>query len=114
MIVSGLQSLEAGAEEVCQELDGNGAGLGLLAALTADEASEGLAGVGDEGEGYGELLELVGVLPVLQGIKVAFGGAGAGASAAATGWTGDVGGRHFDFAQWSHCEGLVGCMFWKW
>jgi hypothetical protein len=51
MIVSGLQSLEAGAEEVCQELNGNGAGLGLLAALTADEAGEGPAGVGDEGEG---------------------------------------------------------------
>ena len=68
MIVSGLQSLEAGAEEVCQELDGNGAGLGLLAALTADEAGEGFTGVRDEGEGYGELLELLRVLPVLEGV----------------------------------------------
>jgi hypothetical protein len=51
MIVSGLESLEAGTEEVCQEVDGDGAGAGLLAALTADEAGEGLAGVGDEGEG---------------------------------------------------------------
>ena len=51
MIVSGLQSLEAGTEEVCQEVDGNGAGAGLLTALAADEAGEGLAGVRDEGEG---------------------------------------------------------------
>ncbi len=51
MIVSGLEGLEAGVEEVCQEFDGDGAGLGLLAALTADEAGEGPAGVRDEGEG---------------------------------------------------------------
>ena len=106
MIVSCLQSLDAGEEKVCQELDGNGAGAGLLVTLAADEAVEGLAGVRDEGEGEGELLDLVGVLPVLQRIKVAFGGAGAGAPATATGWTGAVGGRH--------CEGMVGCMFWKW
>ncbi len=84
MIVSGLQSLEAGVEEVCQELDGNGAGAGLLAALTADEAGEGLAGVRDEGEGYGELLELLRVSAVLEGVKVALGGAGAGAAAASS------------------------------
>ena len=114
MIVSGLESLEAGAEEVCQEVDGDGAGLGLLTALAADEAGERLAGVRDEGEGYGELLALVGVGAVLEGVEVAPGGAGAGpAAAAARGLScGLV--RHFVVAQWRHCEGMVGCMFWRW
>jgi len=106
MIVSGLQSLEAGAEEVCQEVDGDGAGLGLLAALTADEAGEGLAGVWDEGEGYGELLELVGVLPVLERIEVALRGAGAGAASSSAGGAGAV--------VAGHGEGIIGRMFWKW
>lgn len=74
-----FQGLEGGAEEVCQEGDGDGAGAGLLAAVAAGEASEGFTGVRDEGEGEGELLYLAGVLPVLEGVEVAFGGACAGA-----------------------------------
>lgn len=104
MIVS--QGLEGGAEEVRQEGDGDGAGAGLLAAVAAGEASEGFTGVRNEGEGEGELLELAGVLPVLERIKVALGGAGAGATAAPAGGVGAVVG--------GHCEGIVGRAFWKW
>ena len=95
MIVSsrggrGFQRQQGGAEEAGQEGDGDGAGAGLPAALASGEAVEGFAGVRDEGEGEGELLELVGVLPVLEGVKVAPGGAGAGASAAPSGRAGAV------------------------
>ncbi len=51
LIVS--QGLEGGAEEVGEEGDGDGAGAGLLAAVASDEAVEGFAGFGDEGEGEG-------------------------------------------------------------
>ncbi len=91
-----FQGLEGGAEEVCQEGDGDGAGAGLPAALASGEASEGFTGVRDEGEGYGELLELLGVLPVLERIKVALRGTGAGAAATAAGGAGAVVGRHCD------------------
>jgi hypothetical protein len=93
-----FQALEGGAEQIGEEGDGDGAGAGLLAALAAGEASEGFAGLRDEGEGYGELLDLAGVLPVPEGVEVALGGAGAGAAAAPSGARGPgaVVGGHCD------------------
>jgi hypothetical protein len=70
-----VQGLEGGLEEVGEDGDGDGAGLGLLAALALHEADEGFAGVRDEGEGEAELFYLAGGGAVLEGVKVAFGGA---------------------------------------
>jgi hypothetical protein len=92
-----VQGLEGGLEEVGEDGDGDGAGLGLLTALALHEADEGFAGVRDEGKGEAELFYLAGGLAVFEGVKVAFGGAGTGASAAAAGGAGQ--------GLLRHCEG---------
>ncbi len=103
-----LQVVEAGAEEVGEELDGDVAGLGLLAAVASHETGQALAGLRDDGQGDGELLELAGVGAVLEGVEVAPGGAGAGAAAATTM------GRGVLRLLVGHGKGMVGQMFYKW
>ena len=99
-----VYELEGGAEEVGEDGCGDGAGAGLLAALTGHEAEEGRAGAGYEGEGDGEVPHLAGGLAVLHGVEVAFGGAGAGASAAAGAGLGGAG-------AWAHGGPILGLMF---
>ena len=101
-----VYELEGGAEEVGEDGCGDGAGAGpstklrtgLLTALAGHpstelrtgETEEGFAGAGDEGEGGGEVLHLVGGFAVpstrlragLHGVEVPPGGSGAGAAAA--------------------------------
>lgn len=101
-----VQVLEGGAKEVGEDGDGDGAGASLLVAVAADEADEGLAGVWDKGEGDGELLELVGVGAVLEGVEVALGSTGAGSGAAAPGLA--------DSGLVVHCEGMIERAFCTW
>ena len=100
-----VYELEGGAEEVCEDGCGDGAGLGLLAALAGHEAEEGFAGAGDEGEGGGEVLHLAGGLAVLHGVEVAAGCAGAGASAA------PAAGAGLRLGLGGHGETILGLMF---
>ena len=51
---------------------------------------------------------------MFEGVEVAPGGAGAGSAAATPRRPGCGLVRHFVFAQWSHCKGMVGRMFWRW
>jgi len=77
-----LEAGEAGAEELGEEeVAGHGGGAALTA-LAAADLDEGVADVGQQGEGDGKLLKLGGVPPVLEGVEVALGGAGAGSFAA--------------------------------
>ncbi|MGQ9573655.1 MAG: hypothetical protein ACUVV3_10835, partial [Dehalococcoidia bacterium] len=73
---------EAGAQEEGEEVVADLGGGAALGGIAAGELDEGVADGGEEGEGGGELAKLEGVLPVLEGVKVAGLGAGAGSFAA--------------------------------
>ena len=64
------------------EPGGEGDGGGVVLPAAAGEALEVAAEEGDLGEGKGEVANLVGAQAVLEGVEVAFGGAGAGSFAA--------------------------------
>jgi hypothetical protein len=72
--VEGVEVAEPGGE-------GEGGSGGLVA--SAGEAMEVGAEEGDLGEGKGKGANLLGAQPMLEGVEVAFGGAGAGSFAAA-------------------------------
>lgn len=74
----------AGAFHHCpQEMGGDLLRLALLELVTAGEVEEGLPGFRHGGEEEAELGELGGATAVLEGVKVARFGAGAGTTAAA-------------------------------
>ena len=75
-------------DEALEEESGDLFGAALLEPVTAGEAEEGFAGLGEGGEEGAELGELGGASAVLEGVEVAVGCSGAGASAAATGFLG--------------------------
>ena len=78
-----FQGMEAGAEEVLEKVEADGAGAGLALAVATGEAKDGLAGLRQEGESQDELLELAGVSAAFERVEVAFGGTSAGAPTAA-------------------------------
>ena len=92
-------------DHAAEEEDGDLFGFALFGAVAAGEVQEGAAGFGDVGEDGAELCELGGAMAVFEGVEVASGGAGAGASAApgfpARGWGLGIGG-------WRHGIVIVG------
>ena len=77
-------------EKALEEEGGDVFSAALLELMAASEGEEGLAGGRDGGEKDAELGELCGAAPVLQGVEVAPGGTGAGASATPKARTADI------------------------
>ena len=76
-----LEAGETGPQELGQKLVAGLGGGALLAAPAAGDLDEGVADVGQQGEGNRELLKLGGVPAVLERVEVAPGGASAGSPA---------------------------------
>lgn len=89
-------------------------GVGAAGVVVAGEGDEGVVGLGDGGEGGGELCDLAGASPMLEGVEVAFRGAGTFAAAApgvfgfgGVGWVGwgGHGSRYFRGVGWGSLRG---------
>ncbi|MCH7836534.1 MAG: hypothetical protein IH864_06660 [Chloroflexi bacterium] len=87
-VQSTLLYLVGALNEALEEEGGDLFSAALLEPVAAGEAEEGLAGLGGGGEEGAEQGELGGAAAVLEGVEVAGWGAGAGASAAPTGFLG--------------------------
>ncbi len=81
-VQSTLLYLVGSLDEALEEEGGDLFGAALLEPVTAGEAEEGLAGLGGGGEEDAELGELGGAPPMFEGVEVAGGCSGAGATAA--------------------------------
>ncbi len=79
---SSLLYLVGALEEAIEEEGGDVFGAALLELVAVGEVEKGLAGLGEGGEEGAELSELGGASPMLEGVEVAGGRTGAGATAA--------------------------------